>query len=376
MKTTLETIKKQIYENPGVSRRDITEKTGLDIRTVTAGIRKLLKQGFITASPDNKKSVGRTGMLYFPMDESKLCFAGVYLEIQEIICVFKDLHGKIMEIYREPFPLDWASLNHTAKRIDKIISRFVQEKKLQVNAIGLTIRERRGAQFGDGLSDLLELYSGLPVYCGTPIDAFAWSVKAQHPDAEKIVIIHFGITSIELCFIDGLSKSDESSKFARELSHATMDPNGPPCYCGKRGCLEYYVHGYAMEEEYRERKNVNPYEKINLAEYFLANEPVAVTIVNKAEKYIAAALKKTIEKFNPDLVAMLVLEFDTVVRNMKNIINGNWIPTAKKTDFEFHVYDIIGQGSTACAVASAEKAVLLSGTKNSESNNQLHEFHK
>ncbi|MDA0322757.1 MAG: ROK family protein [Verrucomicrobia bacterium] len=31
-----------------------------------------------------------------------------------------------------------------------------------------------------------------------------------------------------------------------EFGHHCVDPNGPPCDCGRRGCLELYVGGYAL----------------------------------------------------------------------------------------------------------------------------------
>ena len=40
---------------------------------------------------------------------------------------------------------------------------------------------------------------------------------------------------------------------AGEIGHQTLDPDGPPCGCGKRGCFEAYVGGYNVAERLKEK---------------------------------------------------------------------------------------------------------------------------
>lgn len=352
MKTTLDTIKKEIQSKPGISRRELTDSTGLDIRTVSAAVRTLLKQGFISARRDKRKSVGRTGDVYFPADEKELCFAGFYLEMSCIMCTFKDADGKVIENSREPFFMEWASLNHTAKRLHRIINDFEKKNGKKVNAAAITFRERRGPQFAEGVRQLLAVYTGLPVYEGTPIDAFAWTARMKNPDAKRIVMMHFGMFLIEISSINELSQAPDADRFAKELSHTTVEKKGPPCYCGKRGCLEYYVHGFSMNEELRERKNIDPAEVINLSEYYRNGDPDATEIVRNAEKHMLWSLKKTAEKFQPDIFFLLLLNSDSIVRTMDGIVSGSWVPPG----MNFQLYDI----KTNCSDAIADKAILLS----------------
>lgn len=39
---------------------------------------------------------------------------------------------------------------------------------------------------------------------------------------------------------------------AGEWGHHSIDPNGPDCYCGQRGCVEKLLSGPALEEAYRD----------------------------------------------------------------------------------------------------------------------------
>ena len=37
-----------------------------------------------------------------------------------------------------------------------------------------------------------------------------------------------------------------SQGFAGEIGHMVVDPQGPPCPCGKRGCWERYASGSGL----------------------------------------------------------------------------------------------------------------------------------
>lgn len=42
-----------------------------------------------------------------------------------------------------------------------------------------------------------------------------------------------------------------------EWGHHRIDPRGPECYCGKRGCVEAFISGPALEKQYREATQVS-----------------------------------------------------------------------------------------------------------------------
>jgi fructokinase len=43
------------------------------------------------------------------------------------------------------------------------------------------------------------------------------------------------------------------NRLAGEWGHVSVDPNGPVCWCGQKGCLETYISGSGLEALYRER---------------------------------------------------------------------------------------------------------------------------
>lgn len=41
-----------------------------------------------------------------------------------------------------------------------------------------------------------------------------------------------------------------ASRLAGEWGHMSINIDGPPCYCGRKGCVERYVSGKGLQEEY------------------------------------------------------------------------------------------------------------------------------
>ena len=65
---------------------------------------------------------------------------------------------------------------------------------------------------------------------------------------------------------------------AGEWGHMSIDPNGPQCYCGQRGCVETLISGGGIEARYAEqfgaKKSFREIEKD-----FYMGEPQAVAFI-------------------------------------------------------------------------------------------------
>ena len=70
---------------------------------------------------------------------------------------------------------------------------------------------------------------------------------------------------------------------AAELGHVTVDPNGPVCRCGNRGCLEAFAGGWAVARRARDALTATPTDGAILRE--IAGSPDRVT----AATVVAAA---------------------------------------------------------------------------------------
>lgn len=90
---------------------------------------------------------------------------------------------------------------------------------------------------------------------------------------------------------------------AGEWGHTSIDPNGPICYCGQRGCVETYISGGGAEARYAEKfgtkKSFREIEKD-----FYAGDPKAVEFMKIYFRHFGRALANLIDVLDPDMVVL------------------------------------------------------------------------
>jgi len=134
-------------------------------------------------------------------------------------------------------------------------------------------------------------------------------------DDREIVYIGIGTGIVMALFHEGnLVKGASSS--AGELGHTTILPDGPPCPCGNRGCLQQLASGPAMAARARtlikEGLNSTLLEKVNgdlqlitgkaVCEAAEEGDALALRVVKEAGSYIGISVANIINIYNPDVV--------------------------------------------------------------------------
>jgi fructokinase len=90
---------------------------------------------------------------------------------------------------------------------------------------------------------------------------------------------------------------------AGEWGHMCIDPNGPLCYCGQRGCTETFISGGGLEKRYAEKFGLRRSLKEVEAAYF-AGEPQAVEFMQAFFDRFGRALANLIDILDPDIVVI------------------------------------------------------------------------
>lgn len=87
-----------------------------------------------------------------------------------------------------------------------------------------------------------------------------------------------------------------------EIGHMCVQPNGRPCRCGKRGCLEAYSSGSAISAIYRERRpngqiddQISPVE---IYERAIAGERVALDVFKAFGEHLGIAISNLVNVFS------------------------------------------------------------------------------
>ena len=101
---------------------------------------------------------------------------------------------------------------------------------------------------------------------------------------------------------------------AAEYGHMILDPEGPLCNCGQRGCLETFsskqgMSAYIRQQVSRGRESLmaeavaeGPFRSKKLKKALSVHDRVAEEAVDRACHYLAIATGNMINTFSPDLV--------------------------------------------------------------------------
>lgn len=127
-----------------------------------------------------------------------------------------------------------------------------------------------------------------------------------------------------------------------EGGHIPLDPSGPECYCGARGCWESLAGGPAIGEYARtlvvQHPNSlllqmvgNDIEKIDaalVADAARNNDPAALQVVERSATYLGLGLVNLLHLFLPDVILFsggVMQSYDLYEATIKEVINQHSI---------------------------------------------------
>jgi fructokinase len=89
---------------------------------------------------------------------------------------------------------------------------------------------------------------------------------------------------------------------AGEWGHHAIDPAGPDCYCGQRGCVESLISGPALERDYREAGGDGDVAQI--AQRARRGEARASAVIDRYVLHFGRALANLIAILDPSVVVL------------------------------------------------------------------------
>lgn len=89
-----------------------------------------------------------------------------------------------------------------------------------------------------------------------------------------------------------------------EWGHNPLYPNGPRCYCGRRGCIETFLSGPALAAEYARRGGDPTTTAQTIAALAEDNDPLAQNVLSGFFNYFGQALATIINILDPHIVVI------------------------------------------------------------------------
>jgi fructokinase len=92
-------------------------------------------------------------------------------------------------------------------------------------------------------------------------------------------------------------------RIAGEWGHHRIDPAGPACYCGRRGCVETYLCGPALEASYVAAGG-GPCSATEIGARDAAGEPLARSVLDRWLDTFGRAMANVVDILDPDVVVL------------------------------------------------------------------------
>lgn len=246
-------VLRQVATSRQASRISITNTIGLTKMTVSNIVSELIEKGYLTETrPAVTTGVGRVPMLLDIAADSPVA-AGIYLSRDAVSGIVSDL--KLRILYEESIPLREETAESLQEKLHLLTDHLLhcQERPLigiGVSAIGL-LDIKRGLLLNPknffGIRNfpivrLLREQSGLPVTLCNDMNAAALAERLYGICRNRNDFIYLGISNgIGAGIMSGGQLLRADSNAVGEMGHLSIDPNGPECSCGRRGCLEVYA---------------------------------------------------------------------------------------------------------------------------------------
>ncbi len=91
---------------------------------------------------------------------------------------------------------------------------------------------------------------------------------------------------------------------AGEWGHNVLEAHGPPCYCGKRGCVETLLSGPGLLHDYRSSGGEATHDTVRVAALAEQGDPLAITAMQRYFDRFGRALSVVINILDPDAVVL------------------------------------------------------------------------
>jgi predicted NBD/HSP70 family sugar kinase len=364
------TVLNTILSRGPISRAALAQFIGLSPASITNLTAELLEQGLILETKHGESSGGRRPIL-LEINPNGGFVIGLKLTEEQIIGALTDLSAEVLS--NQTTPLAGTEPGQIVEKVgvsvtDLLRKAKVSRKKLRgvgVGMAGVVDAERgisrqhpffgwRDVPLGGMLRDRL----GTLVHIDNDVNALTLAelLYGAGQGANDFLTVTIG-RGVGLGIVVGGKLYRGARGGGGEFGHIVVEPNGPLCNCGKRGCLEAFVGERALLREAQEaadRGEIPPIETIeDLISAGTSGDVTVKQIFSNAGRILGREVANLVNVFNPELILISgegTRIGDLIFQAMYSSIDEYAMPTLKN-DTEVRI-DPWGDDAWAVGAAS------------------------
>ena len=328
-----------VKERQPLSRTQIGQLTGIRLASITKYVQELMQEGWLieeNRKPDSQRP--RNTML--GINPEKGFFVGIEFDPEWIVGVLTDMKGNVKKkIKRETNP-EKGKEAIIANLLSAIRELILNSEQKKISGIGISahgiIDTKNGIcvfynQFEDWrnipLREIVTRRFNLPVDVegAAPMKVFAEKSLGIGNGTNNLIFIEYGPAGIGAGFIFNGQLFRGTTDNAGELGHTVLEPEGPICNCGMRGCLEALASEsvLAVQAKRSLEEGANSLiselsggkaEDVTAEIVFAAarkGDNLSLGLIDNVAKYLGMGIANLINLLNPEIV-VLDPQFDKI----------------------------------------------------------------
>ncbi|MCX5055340.1 MULTISPECIES: ROK family transcriptional regulator [unclassified Streptomyces] len=254
-----------------LTRLEVARRAGLSPAAVTKAVRPLLAAGYLVEAADEEAppALGRPASLV-RVDGGRALFIGVKVTGGELIGVLTDLCCRIRLDRRVPLT-DRSTEAVLAPLAELVHELLAEAEDFGAPVLGLGVAVSGDVDRTEGavryspfldwrdvpLAELAAKTTGLPVTVDNDVRALT---VAEQWFGAGVGLSDFAVVTVGAGIGCGLVVHGRviagAHGVAGEIGHVTVDPAGPACHCGNRGCVEAIAGDAAIVRRIRETTGI------------------------------------------------------------------------------------------------------------------------
>ena len=173
-----------------------------------------------------------------------------------------DLYGNAF--YTDTIPLPYSNTPDYYKQVTDAVKEFISSRQydndkvlgISIATQGITSPDHTTVLYGDIMNNAGMNWMIFQIHLPYPCSSWNMSSKimtafplnyGNHPELDSAVIILLN-RNLGGGIITNHQIHQGISMHSGTLEHICINPDGPLCYCGSRGCLETYCSANALEQ--------------------------------------------------------------------------------------------------------------------------------
>lgn len=308
-----------IRERQPISRADIAKATGLRPGTVSAIVNRLIKERLVYEGVEGPSTGGRPPKYLYVNAESAYVLA-IDVGVGETLYAVSDFNGRILmqrALVTEGDPENF--LASLAREINTLIE--AQYPRARFEAVGVSVPgliDRADGSLitspnlgwqGVPVRALLEAELGLPVFVENDANAAAFAELWYGPLDElstRTLLCVLVVEGLGTGLIINGELHVGTSIGLGGFGHMTLDPNGPLCSCGRRGCWETFASDRATLARYRDltRKKSGLRTVTEVIALARQGDATALGVIETTARYLGEGIVSLAHGLSPQVIVV------------------------------------------------------------------------